>query len=654
MPCMVAARRQRRHRIGQRETFADRAVDRGVEIERRDQPPEHRPVHALGIAAAHLVPIVSRELELDPIGQLDLRVGRQIVEARFAGGFLLQIPAHRRQVGFASEPVEQRVVLSGPGALEAFEPVGKPVHVGGSAGRRVAHFLAQVAKEVVLELEHLAFGIQPAPPIVVGQARFEARMVPARKPPLRLVAKEVRRASRLGPLEQGRHDQPKNPLFGCMFPASSSTVRVLGITETCDLGSLYRRLLANGHDVRVSVSEPLAQGTMAGLVPRTADWRGELDWVKDGIILFEAVGFGALQDELRTQGFNVVGGSAFGDRLENDRAAALGLLAKRGLNIAGVDEFDSAAAATADLAKRPRRCVFKRSASAGDTFVGTFADGRDVAALLAAQPPDAGEKFVLMDHVDGVETGVGAYFNGERFLRPACLDWEHKRFFPGDIGELTGEMGTVATFEGSEAIFAATLQPLEPLLRDAGHVGYVNLNMIINADGIWPLEFTCRFGYPGFAVLEPLQAISWGELFETMIDPGAERFATHSGFCVAVVLTTPPLPYSRHEVEAPVSLPLMVDDFDDPHLHLGEVGLADDQLVTSGVYGWSAVVTGTGATITEAQAAANARAARVVAPNVRYRTDIGTALSAGSLEKLGEWGCLKLEPSSRIASQIVR
>src|SRR5476651_518416 len=101
-------------------------------------------------------------------------------------------------------------------------------------------------------------------------------------------------------------------------------MRFLGIGEYADLGDLYIRLMADGHEVRVHVSDPRSQETLGGMIRRVADWRDELAWVGaaglDGIILFEGANVGAAQDELRNQGYNVIGGGAFGDRLENDRA----------------------------------------------------------------------------------------------------------------------------------------------------------------------------------------------------------------------------------------------------------------------------------------------------------------------------------------------
>ena len=432
-------------------------------------------------------------------------------------------------------------------------------------------------------------------------------------------------------------------------------MRVLGITETCDLGSMYLRLLRDGHDVRVSVSEPLASGTMAGMVPRSADWRADLGWVREagdeGLIVFEAVGFGEMQDGLRSEGYNVVGGSAFGDRLENDRAFAQQFLSQHGLQPVPTREFNNVPDALTDLQANPRRCVLKLSASAGETFVGVLPDGRDIAALLRVRPPSG--DFILMDHVGGVETGVGAYFNGSAFMRPACLDWEHKHFFAGDLGELTGEMGTVATFRDTETVFEATLAPLEASLREAGHVGWVNLNLIINEDGIWPLEFTCRFGYPGFAVLEPLQAAGWGGIFASAL-AGAVDLPTREGFSVGVVISTPPFPLSRKEVDAPVGLPILIGNVEDDHLHWGEVGLEHGELVTAGLYGWTAVVTGTGAMVEQAKAAAYARVGTVQTPNLRYRLDIGDKLIGGQLQQLTDWGWMKSMPPSRIASQMVR
>jgi phosphoribosylamine--glycine ligase len=429
-------------------------------------------------------------------------------------------------------------------------------------------------------------------------------------------------------------------------------MRFLGVTETCDLAALYLRLGDEGHEVRIAISDPQAQATLAGMIERVVDWRAELDWVRaagrDGAILFESVseGFGGVQDDLRRDGFQVIGGSAYGDRLENDRAFAQRLLGELGFPTGHVWEFSEARAADDFIAANPARYVLKFSGadhSADDTYVGQMDDGRDVRTMLASKLAGRdGARFILMEHIDGIEIGVGAYFDGEQFLTPACLDWEHKRFFAGDLGELTGEMGTVATYDATAPFFERTLKRLEPHLRGHGHVGYINLNTIVNDRGIWPLEFTCRFGYPGFAVLEPLQACGWGALFGMMLDRAGDSFATHPGFSVGVVMTTPPFPYSRHQVAAPVGLPVLLDDAfdgeDRRHLHFGEIGSGSGGLITSGIYGWTMVVTGVAATIAAARDAAYDRVRRITIPNARYRLDIGERLIAGDLDRVKQLG----------------
>ena len=343
-------------------------------------------------------------------------------------------------------------------------------------------------------------------------------------------------------------------------------MRFLGIGDYCDLAALYVRLLKEGHEVKIFIGNPLCHGTLAGLVERTIDWRSELDWIRGsddlGIILFENVAEdrGELQDALRAQGFAVVGGSAYGDRLENDRGYAQRVLGEAGLRIGEFWEFSNRTAALEFLAARPGRYVLKFNGPTGaiDNYVGQLKDGRDVQVYLRRLTRvDEYPSLILMEYIEGVEMGVGAYFDGEKFLLPACLDWEHKRFFPGDLGELTGEMGTVVTYDRSQRFFERTLRPVETLLREHGHCGYVNVNTIVNERGIWPLEFTCRFGYPGFAILTPLQKTPWSELLAAMATRSISRFETLSGFSVGIVLTTPPFPYPRPQVEEPVGLPVL-------------------------------------------------------------------------------------------------
>jgi phosphoribosylamine---glycine ligase len=440
-------------------------------------------------------------------------------------------------------------------------------------------------------------------------------------------------------------------------------MRFLGVGHSCDLGDMYLRLHAAGHEVRVYCRDFAEHGAMERMLTLVSDWREQLAWIReagaDGVLIFETAEHGLEQEELRREGFSVIGGSALGDRLENDRELGQRALAEAGLHPIPTHTFRDFEQAIAFIEAHPARYVFKLNGSETSSwrnYVGMAPDGRDVIALLRGQRArlravdvhDA--SFVLMEHISGVETGIGAYFNGREFLRPACLDWEHKRFFPGNLGELTGEMGTVVTYQGSDRLLDLTLARLTARLRDGGYVGYINLNTIINEAGIWPLELTCRFGYPGFAILDELQNCGWDELFRSMLDRSALRFDTRPGYALGVVLTVPPFPYRYGYKEISRGLPIVVDeqlsDQERERLHWSEVARDEQgQLITSGSIGYVGVATGTGASVHEAQRAAYELAGRVYVPNLRYRTDIGDS-HAHAHARLRELGYLPELPNS--------
>lgn len=425
-------------------------------------------------------------------------------------------------------------------------------------------------------------------------------------------------------------------------------MRILGVSQRVYLGDLYLALIGEGYDVRVHARDPAADCAFGGLIPTVADWRAELDWVgRDGVILFEGVNQGAQQDALRRDGYRVIGGSAFGDRLENDRDFGQAVLRDAGLLVAAVQAFDDPAAARAWLAANPGRYVLKHDHGAHATYVGEHPDGLDVDFRLRRVMEGGGHqgRLLLMQCLDGVEVGVGAYFDGAAFLRPACLDFEHKRFFPGEMGEMTGEMGTLASYDGADRLFDATLGRLAGVLGQAGHVGYVNLNLIVNMDGAWPLEFTCRIGNPGFAVLAALQTDGWGDLLARMADGGGGSFAYRRGWSVAIVLTIPPFPAfdpaATPDADHPVFFRVSPGAEDRANYHF--VDMRQDrggQLLAHKRSGHVMIVTGAGDTVPAAQAAARARAANVMSPELRWRADIGDRFLSRDREMLHALGWL--------------
>ncbi|HEY6037646.1 MAG TPA: hypothetical protein VIV58_25365, partial [Kofleriaceae bacterium] len=233
-------------------------------------------------------------------------------------------------------------------------------------------------------------------------------------------------------------------------------MRVLGIGNYNDLGSIYMRCASEGHDARVHIAEEGSRDVLRGLVAQEPDLDAAIAWAAAGehVILVEDSGWGEQQDEMRRRGLRVLGSSALGDRLEQDRAYGQEVLRDAGLATLPTHTFHSFAEASAFVRAEPRRYVLKFHGSelpSSANYVGMREDGSDLLAVLErerrlyAADAEPEPEFSVMAFARGVEVGLGAFFDGNEFVGPVNLDWEHKRFFPGDLGELTGEMGTVVT-----------------------------------------------------------------------------------------------------------------------------------------------------------------------------------------------------------------
>ena len=205
-------------------------------------------------------------------------------------------------------------------------------------------------------------------------------------------------------------------------------------------------------------------------------------------------------------------------------------------------------------------------------------------------------------------------------------------------------MGTVVSYRGAGKLFDAALTPLASQLAQSGYCGYINVNLIVNEKGLWPLEFTSRFGYPGFAICQALHVEPWEAIFQRMLQKKNVTIPTKPGFAVGVVLTVPPFPYSQGYEELskgePVYIKPGLSSEDKDALHFAEVELVKGVLVTSGASGYIGVVTGTGDTIKQATEEAYRIASHVVVPNLRYRLDIGYRVRKHDWQALRSMGWL--------------
>jgi phosphoribosylamine--glycine ligase len=205
-------------------------------------------------------------------------------------------------------------------------------------------------------------------------------------------------------------------------------------------------------------------------------------------------------------------------------------------------------------------------------------------------------------------------------------------------------MGTTLFWTTRQSkLYRETIQKMEERLR--GYVGYFDINCICDRETIYPLEATCRFGYPTiFVNMEGLA----GPLAETMykVARGEQAsFEIAGPIAVCVVVASPPWPYPSKEVfrQYGENSLVIVHCAEGARLPSGiypaEMRYADGDFYTAGYTGFTAIAAASASTIEEARGEAYNRVGLVNISNMMFRTDIGATWHS-DMASLREWGWL--------------
>jgi len=410
-------------------------------------------------------------------------------------------------------------------------------------------------------------------------------------------------------------------------------------------GDLAWQIKKEGNEVKAYIKAEEDKDVYDGILDKVSNWEEHLDWAD--IVVFDDIGFGETADKLRKKGKLVIGGSAYTDKLEEDRKFGQDEMKKAGMNILTTDYFNDFDKAVEYLKKNPGRSVFKPCGNipAYDKdllFIGSEEDGLDLIEVLEHNKKSWSKKipyFQLQKFASGVEIACGAFFNGKDFIFPVNINFEHKRLFPGDIGPFTGEMGTLMFWDdANHPLFKQTLERMKDKLAASGYKGYIDINCIVNAKGVYPLEFTSRFGYPTISIQMEGMTIPIGEFLYKLAKGEQFELKTKKGFQVGVVIAVPPFPFDDKNLSITYKdSSILFKKANLDGMHLGDVKIVENDWHLAGVTGYALVVTGSGSTVEEARAQAYNRTKNIILMNMFYRTDIGQKWAEDS-DKLQTWG----------------
>ena len=419
---------------------------------------------------------------------------------------------------------------------------------------------------------------------------------------------------------------------------------------------LAMRSHANGHDVKffVKPNDPKVSQVGRGFVEVVADWKPWWGWADlivatgNDLYLRDYENMGKANPRACIAACQTVAA------WEINRTLGQSVLRKHGIETIPYKEFSDYDEAIAHVKKRDIRFVSKPAGDEGDKGLSYVSQSPADMVYMLERWKKLGKlksAFILQEFVQGIEMGVAGWFGPGGWNEGWEENFEFKKMMVGDLGVNTGEQGTIMRYTRLSKLANKVLKPLTGALERAGYVGDIDVNCIIDDKGhAWPLEFTCRLGWPAFHLQVALQQGDPAEWLLDLCQGRDSRSFLQDRICAGIVMSIPDYPYSHMTRKEVVGVPIygltpgiwkhwhpcqMMLGMDVPN-QVNGAHLKMPMAVTAGDY--VGVMTACASTVKGAALTALARLQKLIVPNSpMWRTDIGKRL-ATQLPKLQRHG----------------
>ena len=229
----------------------------------------------------------------------------------------------------------------------------------------------------------------------------------------------------------------------------------------------------------------------------------------------EALLVEGIVDTFQAAGIAIFGPNRQAAQLEGSKRFAKDFMQKYGVKTAAYASFRALDAALAYVQDCAYPTVVKASGLAAGKGVvicqnRTEAEDALRAMMESRRFGEAGAEVVIEEFLDGYECSLLSFCDSRRIV-PLVSARDHKTIGEGNTGENTGGMGVIAPHPrfGEAEMTAFRRDILEPTLKGIiaegmDFAGVIFFGLMVNARGVYLLEYNMRFGDPETQAVLPL------------------------------------------------------------------------------------------------------------------------------------------------------